>query len=117
MSGVIMGAMAVAAVASAGIAYSNGRQQAKAAKRASIQQQQQARQQADAAAKAQRQQEMEFNRANRKAPNAGAMLSSAQQAGAQGLSGTMLTGVQGVGQDQLQLGKQSLLGSNNTLGG
>lgn len=54
--------------------------------------------------------EQDFNRANQRKPDTLAILSAAQQAGKGGVSGTMLTGPQGVS-DSLLLGKTSLLGA------
>jgi septal ring factor EnvC (AmiA/AmiB activator) len=51
------------------------------------------------------------NRANSKRPDVGAMLSANQQAAASGNASTMLTGPMGVDTSQLQLGKNTLLGS------
>ena len=50
------------------------------------------------------------NRANQKRPNANAILAAAQQAAKGGMGGTLLTGPQGVGSDELSLGKSTLLG-------
>ena len=71
---------------------------------------QEAARQEQRAVKAERQGEAEMNKANRRQPNAGAILSAAQQAGKSGPSGTMLTGPSGVAGD-LSLGKSSLLGA------
>lgn len=51
-----------------------------------------------------------YNRANQKRPDAGAILSAAQQAAKGGTGGTMLTGMSGITPDALQLAKTSLLG-------
>ena len=51
------------------------------------------------------------NKANARTPNTNAILSAAQQAAKNGISGTMLTGSSGVSPDQLTLGKSTLLGS------
>lgn len=50
------------------------------------------------------------NRANRKRPNANAILAAAQQAARGGMGSTMLTGPQGVSSSELSLGKSTLLG-------
>lgn len=52
-----------------------------------------------------------MNQANQKKPDTQALLSSAQQAGKGGASGTMLTGQKGVDPNELVLGKNTLLGS------
>ncbi len=74
-----------------------------AQKKASAQAQKQAQKQAEQA-------DQDFNKANQKAPNTGALLSANQQAGAAGSSGTMLTGPSGVDPNKLDLGKNTLLG-------
>lgn len=51
------------------------------------------------------------NRAAQKRPNTSSILSEAEQAGKAGVSGTMLTGPQGVSNDQLTLGRSTLLGA------
>lgn len=50
------------------------------------------------------------NRANQKTPNTRRLLSEAEQAGKAGVSGTMLTGPQGIDPSSLTLGRNSLLG-------
>ncbi|MBU0593353.1 MAG: hypothetical protein KKH74_06395 [Gammaproteobacteria bacterium] len=101
MSAAVWGAIAVGA--STAVSLYNGQQQSKAADNASRQAQANAdRQAADA--------EQAMNRANQKKPDTSAILSAAQQSGKQGGSGTMLTGPQGVGQNDLALGKTTLLG-------
>lgn len=50
------------------------------------------------------------NKANQKKPDTSAILSAAGQAGKAGESGTMLTGPMGVNANQLNLGKNTLLG-------
>lgn len=49
-------------------------------------------------------------RANQKKADISALLSAAQQSSLTGVSGTMLTGAQGVNANQLLLGKSTLLG-------
>lgn len=51
------------------------------------------------------------NRANMKSPDISAILAAAQRAGKGGISGTMLTGSQGIDPNALKLGKTTLLGS------
>lgn len=65
---------------------------------------------ATAASQAQRSEE-QFNKANQKAPDIAAMMSSNQQAMKQGIGATFLTGPSGVAPSALTLGKPSLLGS------
>ena len=55
-------------------------------------------------------QEEANNRANSNQPDTSAILAAAQQAAKAGVSGTMLTGPEGVDQSQLTLGKKTLLG-------
>lgn len=50
------------------------------------------------------------NKANQKKPDTSAILSAAGQAGKAGESSTMLTGPMGVNANQLNLGKNTLLG-------
>lgn len=92
-----------AAVISAGVSYYNGQQQAKHNKQAMAQAQANADRQA-------KQAEEDMNRANQKSPDTSALLSAAQQAGKAGISGTMLTGPQGIDPSTLMLGKSTLLG-------
>jgi hypothetical protein len=98
------GVTTAVAVASAAIAYDNGQQQKKAAKRASQQAQANADKQALAADEA-------TNRANQKRASTGAALDSALQSGKAGASSTMLTGAQGIDPTKLNLGKNTLLGA------
>lgn len=99
MSGVATAAMVVGTVA--GVVQ--GQKQAKAAKAAAAQAQANADKQARAADEA-------MNRANQKRPDTMAILSAAQQSGASGQSGTMLTGPTGVDPSAMSLGKTTLLG-------
>lgn len=102
MSGAVS-VIAAAAVVAGATLYSS-EQQRKAQGKA----QDQARRQALAAEKAA---DEASNRANQKKPDTMSLLSSAEQAAKGGVSGTMLTGPQGVDQNALALGKSSLLGS------
>ena len=95
--------MDAAAVAGAAIAYNNGQEQKKSAKKASEQAQQNALKQEKAADEAN-------NRANQKRADTTAALDSAMQAGKSGASGTMLTGPQGIDPNALSLAKNTLLG-------
>ena len=104
MSGAATAVMAVAAVAGAAIAYDNGQGQKKAAEKASRQAQADAQKREKAADEA-------TNRANTKRADTGAVLDSATQAGKAGVSGTMLTGPQGIDPAALNLSKNTLLGS------
>ncbi|MDR1351524.1 MAG: hypothetical protein LBJ59_12260 [Zoogloeaceae bacterium] len=100
------GAIVAAVIGAAATVYSsdkNAKAQDKAQKQAQAAQQaqmSQAQQQAKAAEEAN-------NRANRNPANANAALSASQSGG----SSTMLTGPQGVDQNLLSLGKNTLLGS------
>lgn len=96
-------ASAVIAAIGVGVSYSNGQQQASAARSAQAQAKANADQQAALA-------EQDMNRANQKKPNTTSILSAAMQSGKSGVSGTMLTGSQGVSTDQLSLGRSTLLG-------
>lgn len=91
-----------AIVGMAGSVY-NGQQQQKAAG--------QAQKQAKDAANAQALQADEANgRANSKKADISSILAAAQDSSKTGLSGTLLTGAQGVDPNQLLLGKSTLLG-------
>ena len=101
---VAMGAMAAAGVAGVVMSHQQGKSQKKAAANAA--------QQAQAnAAKQERAADEANNRANQKRPDTMALLDAAQQAGKAGVSGTMLTGPQGIDPNALSLGKNTLLGS------
>lgn len=97
---------AALAIAAAGTGYSvySGERAAEAQEESQLQSLLRTEQQAKKSEEA-------MNKANQKKPNTAAILSAAQQAAKGGVGGTMLTGPQGVGQDQLSLGKTSLLGS------
>ena len=96
-----------AAVVLGGVATYTQYQQGEAAKAA----QAQASAQATANAKTNADQaDQANNRANAKQPDLGSMLSSNQMAANGGVSGTMLTGPQGVDPKTLLLGKTTLLG-------
>lgn len=95
--------MAGAAVASTAYSIYSGQQQASAQKKAQAQATSQANAQATAADQA-------MNAANQKRPNTSEILDAATQSGRGGISGTMLTGAQGISRDQLSLGKSALLG-------
>ena len=79
--------------------------------------QSQAQAQAEKQAKEQalQQAERDFNKANSKKANTAGLLQAAQQDGG-GVSSTMLTGSDGIENDQLKLGKQNLLGKTSLLG-
>ena len=95
--------MAVAAVASTAYSIYSGEKQKSAQKSAAKTAQANAKKQAQQA-------DQEFNRANQKSPDVGALLSANQQRSLSGQSGTMLTGSQGVDPNSLSLGKSTLLG-------
>jgi hypothetical protein len=102
-----------AGVAGASTGYSiyAGQKQAGAQKKA-LTAQNTAQQQAQAAAlSTERKGEIASNDVNKKAPNIGAILARAAQAGSSGISSTMLTGPSGVAAADLNLGKATLLGS------
>lgn len=94
--------IASALIGGATAAYS-GNKQAKAQASADASAQKEAKATADAATEA-------TNRANQKKPNAGRALADAQQSAQGGVSGTMLTGPNGIDLSALQLGKTTLLG-------
>lgn len=96
------GAITAAVIGAAASIYT-GSQQAKAQKKAQAQAQANAEKQASAADQA-------FNAANQKRPDVSAILDAATQAGRGGVSGTMLTGAQGIDPNALTLGRSTLLG-------
>lgn len=98
------GVLTAAVVASVAMTAIQGSDQADAAKKSM----QQAQANADRTAS---QADQAFNQANQKKPDTSAILSAAQQSGKSGVSGTMLTGPQGVDPNTLTLGKSTLLGS------
>lgn len=105
MSGGATAAWAAAAIAAVGVgvSYENGQKQAAAQRSAQAQAKAAADKQAQLADEAN-------NRANQKSPDTVGAMSSAQQSGKAGASGTMLTGPSGVDPSALNLGKNTLLG-------
>lgn len=105
MSGAISATAVMAGAAVAGTAYSiySGQRQARAQRDAQNQARAAAERQATAADQA-------MNAANQKRPNTSEILDAANQAGRAGVSGTMLTGTNGVDPNQLALGRSTLLG-------
>lgn len=93
-----------------GMQMSQSEKQAKLQEQA-LQQQQQAQTQALQQAKQQQAaSEQAINMANRRQPNVAAVMGRAAAGAAGGPSGTMLTGPMGVNPQDLQLGKNTLLG-------
>ena len=108
-------AVAVGSAVAAG-AYTNMQyKQQKAMINAQQQQvavQREAQQQAVAAAERQESvSQQAMARANQKRPDTTAIVERAQQAGRGGPASTMLTGPKGIGQESMQLGRSTLLGS------
>lgn len=97
MSGAITAAVVTAAAASVYAAKKQSDAQKKAQRSAEA-----------IAEKQKNQAEREFNRANAKAPDLAGIMASNKRA--EGAGSTMLTGPQGVSQDALSLGKNTLLG-------
>lgn len=95
--------LAGAALAGTAATIYNGQQQKKAQAKA------QATTEANAAATA-KQAELATNKANAKAPNTAALASANVLAANGGQGSTMLTGASGISNDQLSLGKTTLLG-------
>ena len=89
--------------------HSGNKQQEAKKKQLALQQQanQDAKQRAKEAAD---RNEVEMNKANQKKVNVGALQSKEEQAAMAGPAGTMLTGNQGVTNDQYNLGGNTLLG-------
>ena len=100
----LLAATAVTAAATVGASVYSGRKQEKQARAAAEQAQKNADQQVKAAEEA-------TNKAEQKSANAAASRDEAALAGKSGVSGTMLTGPQGIDPSQLMLGKNTLLGS------
>lgn len=96
------GVLAVTAVA-AGLSIYQGNKQEKMQKKAMAQSKALADKSATAA-------EQAYNAANQKRPNTSEILDAASQSGRAGVSGTMLTGAQGISKDQMALGRNTLLG-------
>lgn len=95
------GAVTAVAIGAAAVAAYSANKQAKA--------QEKAMRSAEAIAEKQKNQaEREFNRANAKTPDLAGIMASNKRA--EGAGSTMLTGPQGVSQDALSLGKNTLLG-------
>ena len=90
-----------AAIAGAGASAYSAKKQSDAQKKAMRSAEAQAQKQ-------QQQAEREFNRANAKTPDLAGIMDSNKRA--EGAGSTMLTGPQGVSQDALSLGKNTLLG-------
>ena len=115
MSGVTLGTVALATLAGAavvGTGYSiySGEQQRKAQSNA-LDQQRDAQNKAEAnALKQEKAAEETQNKALAKRPDTTAIMSQAEQAGKNGVGGTILTGAAGVDPNSLQLEKKSLLG-------
>ena len=103
---------AVAAAVGTGYSIYSGERAAKKQSQAQAQAEKQAKEQAKEQAL---QAERDFNKANSKKANTAGLLQAAQQDGG-GVSSTMLTGAEGIGNDQLKLGKQNLLGKTSLLG-
>jgi len=107
--------MAVAAVVastvvSAGAAYFQGQQQKKQQQKQLEMQRQANANAAKRAKEAKEQSEIAMNKANPKRADVSALSSKEQQAALVGSGGTLLTGNQGVPEDQLTLGGNTLLG-------
>lgn len=96
--------LAVASLVGAGVAAYQGNQQKKATKAAASQ----AESNAQATAK---QSELANNKANAKTPDTAALSAANVLAANGGQGSTMLTGAAGVTNDQLSLGKTTLLGA------
>lgn len=109
VSSIIAGVAAGIAAAGTGYAVYAGERASDAQKQA-MAEQKQAQSQAAAAAELQRQKsEMAMRAANRRQPDIAGIMQSAAEAGS-GPSSTMLTGPAGVAQQDLALGRSTLLG-------
>ena len=103
MPAAVLPVLAAATAVSTAYSIYSGEKASSAQKKANAQAQTNAKKQAQLA-------EQDTNRANQKAPDIGALLSTNQQQSLSGQSGTMLTGAQGVDPNSLSLGKSTLLG-------
>ena len=97
------GVLTAAVVIGTGYNIYSGQKQASAQKKAQNAATANAEKQATAA-------EQAFNASNRKSADTSAILDAATQAGRGGVSGTMLTGAQGVDKNAMALGRNTLLG-------
>lgn len=111
MSGAITAAAVVVGGASLAASAYSGEQQRKAGRKQEKAQDRATKQAESQALKQEKQQEQEINRSRTNRPNADAMLDAANQSASGGAGSTLLTGSQGVDTDQLNLGKNTLLGS------
>ena len=102
MSGATTAIIVGSAISAAATIY-NGSRQERAQRSAQSQAQANADRQASAA-------EQAANAANQKRPDTSAILDAATQSGRAGVSGTMLTGAQGVDRNAMALGRNTLLG-------
>ena len=110
MSGATTAVLVGSAIAAGATIYSSN-QQAKSQKKAMAQAQSNAEKQATAAEKQATAAEQAMNAQNQKRPNTSEILDAATQAGRGGVSGTMLTGSQGVDKNAMALGRNALLGA------
>lgn len=100
----IIGAVIGSAVLSAGVSAYQGHQQRKASDSARDQAERRAADEAKA-------QEQEFNAANKRQPNVGALVSRNTNAAKSGLGSTLLTGSSGLATADLNLSQNTLLGA------
>ena len=103
-------AIVASTVVSAGVSYYQGQQQKKQQQKQLAMQKQANADAARRAKEAKEQSEIEMNKANPKRADVSALSSKEQQAALVGSGGTLLTGNQGVPEDQLTLGGNTLLG-------
>lgn len=102
--------LAIATAVSTGVAI-HGAEQSRRSQNRSYRDQQKAQAQSKAASLSQqRKSEEEFARVNRKKPNVVGILAEEQRAAAAGSGSTMLTGIGGVDQSKLSIGRTTLLG-------
>ena len=104
--------MAFAAIGAALVGYQvySGERQHRQQKK-QLEMQRQANEDARKQAKAEADRaDMEYNKANRQTADVGAITDESKLAGKGGAAGTMLTGNQGIATEDLNLGKNTLLG-------
>jgi len=104
--------VAGAAAATAGTAYSIvAGEQGKAAQKKAMEQQRVSQERASRQAEAQAaESKANIRRSQQQAPDVASIMAAAQQSGAGGPAGTMLTGPAGIDPSQLTLGRNTLLG-------
>ncbi len=110
ITAIIAGVAAAAAAAGTGYAVYAGERASDAQKQALTEQRQAQQRAAAQAASQQRRSAQAMAAANRRQPDMGAIMAGAAEGAGGGPTSTMLTGPSGVSQQDLSLGRQTLLG-------